>query len=81
MEDLNFYSPLQQKKHEQALFHIAQTQCNSSSTSDFTRTAWDLVRSCAIDTQTDETCTGMGSSVPINIDDLVSQIDHYINTK
>ena len=63
MQYLNFYSPLKQKKHEQALFHIAQTQCNSSSTSDFTGTAWDLVRSSEIDTQTDETCTGMGSLI------------------
>ena len=77
VQDPKFYSSLHQKKHEQSLCHTDSTQCSDSGTSDFIGTAWDLMRSSAIDTQTDEPCTSTGHFSPIDIDNLVKQIEEF----
>ena len=76
VQDPNFYSLLHQKKHEQSLHTADSNHCHDSDTPDFTGTEWDLMRSSAMDTQTDEPCTSMGHS-SVNVDDLVKQIEEF----
>lgn len=71
----NFYLSLHQKK--------AREICQSDSTlhsdpdsPDFTGTAWDLMRSSAMDNQSEEPYASIGKPV-VDIDDLVKQIEEF----
>ena len=54
VQDSNFYYSLHQTKHEQSLCSLDSIQCSDFGSSDLAGTAWNLMRSSAIASSTEE---------------------------